>query len=45
MAKFYDELDEHLREFIAAQHIFFNASAPNQGASICRPKGSIHFAY
>jgi Pyridoxamine 5'-phosphate oxidase len=39
MAKFYTELDEHLRSFIAAQHIFFNASAPNQGRINLSPKG------
>jgi Pyridoxamine 5'-phosphate oxidase len=39
MAKFFTELDEHLREFIAAQHIFFNASAPNQGRINLSPKG------
>src|SRR3954447_13579266 len=39
MAKFYTELNEPLREFIAAQHIFFNASAPNQGRINISPKG------
>src|SRR5271168_4641356 len=39
MAKFYTELDETLRKFIVGQHIFFNASAPNQGRINMSPKG------
>jgi hypothetical protein len=39
MAKFYTELNESLRQFIAAQRIFFNASAPNQGRINLSPKG------
>jgi hypothetical protein len=39
MAKFYTALNEELRAFIAAQHIFFNASAPNQGRINVSPKG------
>jgi len=39
MAKFYTELDETLRQFIGAQHIFFHASAPNQGRINLSPKG------
>jgi hypothetical protein len=39
VAKFYTELNETLREFIGAQHIFFNASAPNQGRINLSPKG------
>lgn len=39
MAKFYTELDEDLRQFIAKQHIFFNASAPNEGRINVSPKG------
>ncbi|HEV8061757.1 MAG TPA: pyridoxamine 5'-phosphate oxidase family protein [Gemmataceae bacterium] len=39
MAKFYTELNETLREFIAAQHIYFNASAPNKGRINISPKG------
>ncbi|MFM8552092.1 MAG: pyridoxamine 5'-phosphate oxidase family protein [Nitrospiraceae bacterium] len=39
MAKFYTELNDNLRQFIAAQHIFFNASAPNQGRINMSPKG------
>jgi hypothetical protein len=39
MAKFYDELNPTLREFIAAQHMFFNASAPNSGRINVSPKG------
>jgi hypothetical protein len=39
VAKFYTELDEMLCKFIAAQHMFFNASAPNQGRINVSPKG------
>ncbi len=39
MAKFYTELNESLREFIGAQHMFFNASAPNKGRINLSPKG------
>src|SRR5271155_4341549 len=39
MAKFYTELDETLRKFIAGQHVFFNASAPGQGRINLSPKG------
>src|SRR5438477_6073153 len=39
MAKFYTELNEELRRFIAEQHIFFNASAPNEGRINVSPKG------
>jgi Pyridoxamine 5'-phosphate oxidase len=39
MAKFYTELDESLRAFIAAQHIYFNASAPVKGRINISPKG------
>jgi hypothetical protein len=39
MAKFYTQLDETLCEFIAAQHMFFNASAPNHGRINLSPKG------
>ena len=39
MAKFYTELDENLRKFIASQHIFFHASAPSQGRINLSPKG------
>jgi hypothetical protein len=39
MAKFYTELDETLRQFIMAQHIFFNASAPQNGRINISPKG------
>ena len=39
MAKFYTELNESLRQFIAAQRIFFNVSAPNQGRINISPKG------
>lgn len=39
MAKFYTELNETLREFIGAQQMFFNASAPHQGRINLSPKG------
>src|SRR5262245_53170888 len=39
MAKFYDALDATLLEFIAAQRIFFHATAPNQGRINLSPKG------
>ncbi|MBY0523587.1 MAG: pyridoxamine 5'-phosphate oxidase family protein [Gemmataceae bacterium] len=39
MAKFYTELNESLRQFILAQRIYFNASAPNQGRINMSPKG------
>ena len=44
MAKFYTELNATLREFIAAQRIFFNASAPTRAASTSRPKVSTRYA-
>ena len=39
MAKFFTELDDSLRTFIQSQHIYFNASAPNQGRINISPKG------
>ena len=39
MAKFYTELNDSLRDFIAAQHMFFTASAPNDGRINLSPKG------
>lgn len=39
MAKFYTELDDHLREFLSQQRIFFNASAPSEGRINISPKG------
>jgi hypothetical protein len=39
MAKFYTALNEMLREFIGARHMFFNASAPSQGRINLSPKG------
>src|SRR5438552_16700363 len=39
MAKFYTVLNEALRQFIGAQRVFFNASAPNQGRINLSPKG------
>src|SRR5215470_1811968 len=39
MAKFFDELNDTLREFIARQHLFFHATAPNSGRINLSPKG------
>lgn len=39
MARFDTRLNENLREFIARQHIFFTASAPDQGRINLSPKG------
>jgi Pyridoxamine 5'-phosphate oxidase len=39
MAKFYSELTDDLQQFIAEQHIFFTASAPNSGRINLSPKG------
>lgn len=39
MARFATALDAGMREFIAAQHIFFTASAPAQGRINLSPKG------
>jgi hypothetical protein len=39
MAKFYTELDESLKAFIAKQHIYFHASAPSRGRINLSPKG------
>jgi len=41
MGKLYSEIDEHLRAFIAAQHVFFVATAPSgdDGHVNCSPKG------
>jgi uncharacterized protein YciI len=39
VAKFYTELTPALREFIAAQHIFFHASAPARGRINLSPTG------
>jgi hypothetical protein len=39
MAKFYDSLTPKLREFIAAQHVFFVATAPPEGRLNLSPKG------
>ena len=43
MAKFYTELDNSLRRFIAQQKIFFTASAPNDGRVNLSPKGMDSF--
>lgn len=39
MAKFFTQLNEHLREFIASQQIFFHATAPRAGRINLSPKG------
>jgi hypothetical protein len=39
MGRFYDELNDNLREFIGEQHMFFHASAPTQGRINLSPKG------
>lgn len=39
MAKFFAELNDTLRQFIAAQHIFFHATAPHNGRINLSPKG------
>jgi hypothetical protein len=41
MGKLYDAIDDHLRAFIAAQHLFFVATAPSgdDGHVNCSPKG------
>jgi hypothetical protein len=39
MAKFYQRLDETLREFIGGQKIFFTATAPAEGRINLSPKG------
>lgn len=43
MAKFFTELNENLRDFIAAQRIFFHATAPNRGRINLSPKGQDSF--
>ena len=39
MAKFYDALDEKLISFINDQHLFFTATAPEEGRINLSPKG------
>lgn len=39
MARFYPELDDSHRKFIAAQHVFFTATAPLHGRINLSPKG------
>jgi hypothetical protein len=39
MAKFYEQLDAKLRDFIAAQKMFFTATAPEEGRINLSPKG------
>ncbi len=39
MAKFYDALNDKLKAFIEAQHMFFVATAPRQGRINLSPKG------
>jgi len=44
MAKFYDALDDKLIEFINEQHIYFTATAPEEGRINLSPKGMDTFA-
>ena len=39
MADFYDRLDDKLKAFIADQHLYFVATAPNEGRINLSPKG------
>ena len=39
MADFYDRLDDKLRAFVAEQHMYFVATAPNEGRINLSPKG------
>ncbi len=39
MAKFYPELGDKLKQFIAEQHVFFTATAPVEGRINLSPKG------
>ena len=39
MAKFYPQLDDNLKAFIARQHMFFVATAPREGRINLSPKG------
>jgi len=39
MAKFYEQLNDSLRQFIAAQQMFFTATAPSKGRINLSPKG------
>ena len=41
MGKLYTEIDERMRQFVAAQHLFFVATAPGgeAGHVNCSPKG------
>ncbi len=43
MAKFYDALNDSLRDFIGKQHIFFTGTAPNNGRINVSPKGMDSF--
>ncbi|GAB4242798.1 MAG: hypothetical protein Kow0049_32150 [Stanieria sp.] len=43
MAKFYSQLIEQLQAFIAAQKIFFTATAPTTGRINLSPKGLYEF--
>jgi hypothetical protein len=45
MAKFYQQLDDTLRSFIAEQKIFFTATAPERGRINLSPKGMDTFRY
>lgn len=44
MAKFYDTLDDKLIDFINEQHLFFTATAPEEGRINLSPKGMDTFA-
>jgi hypothetical protein len=39
VARFDDRLTDSIKDFIAAQHVFFNASAPREGRINLSPKG------
>lgn len=43
MAKFYSQLEPKLIDFMQAQHIFFTATAPNEGRINLSPKGMDSF--
>lgn len=45
MAKFYEELNQTLCDFIAEQKIFFTATAPQEGRVNLSPKGMDTFCY
>jgi hypothetical protein len=45
VAKFYDELNQTLQDFIAEQKLFFTATAPQEGRVNLSPKGMDTFRY